>query len=169
MTRVLPFLICLCLGPAAGAEDYRPIGKFVLKSHFKVTGDRITPVPMKPVVFEVASDGVHVRITADGNEDAQSVFEIYRADGIGRQRPGASNLDIIPGLQAISTTGGVVRHLRLSRETLTITTFPGLSNQTIISHAVPAEPDPPKAPPVAAKQEPTPATTPPPHEASSRR
>jgi hypothetical protein len=50
---------------------------------------------------------------------------------------------VIPGLQASSQTGGVLRHLRLSRESLTITTFPGVSDQTIVSHAVAAEPTSP--------------------------
>ena len=36
-------------------------------------------------------------------------------------------------------TDGVLRHLRLSRESLTITTFPGVSNQTVVSHAVAAK------------------------------
>ena len=168
MIRVLPFLCCLLLAPVAGAADYQHFGKFTLKSHFKITGDRITPVPMKPVKFDVETDGVHVRVTADGVEDAQSVFEIYRSDGVGRQRPGNTQLDIIPGVQAMSTSGGVVRHLRLSRDALTITTFPGLSNQTIVSHAIPAEPAPPTAPAKTASGQPTPV---PPltHEPTSRR
>ena len=39
----------------------------------------------------------------------------------------------------MSKAGGVLRHLRLTRESFTITTFPGVSDQTIISHAIAAE------------------------------
>jgi hypothetical protein len=49
-------------------------------------------------------------------------------------------LEIIPGVQAMSRADGVLRHLRLSGESLTITTFPGVSDQTIVSHAVAAVP-----------------------------
>ena len=69
-------------------------------------------------------------------------FEIYRSDGIGRQRQGSGALEVIPGIQATSTVGGVLRHLRLSRESMTITTFPGVSDQTIVSHSIAAEPKP---------------------------
>jgi hypothetical protein len=142
MNRALTLLTSILLAASSAAAEYRHFGRFILKSHFKITGDRITPVPIKPVVFDVATDGVHVKVTADGAEDSPSKFAIYRADGIGRQRPGDTGLDITPGLQAMSTADGVVRHLRLSAEALTLTTFPGLSNQTIVSHAVPAPAQP---------------------------
>ena len=76
-------------------------------------------------------------------------FEIYRSDGIGRQRKGSGALEVIPGLQATSNVGGILRHLRLSRESMTITTFPGVSDQTIVSHAIAAEP---KTEPALAKE-----------------
>ena len=163
MIRKLSVMLCL-LCATADAGEYKPFGRFVLKSHFKITGDRITPIPIKPVVFDVATDGVNVRVTADGAEDAPSEFSIYRADGIGRQRPGDTGLDITPGLQAMSTSGGVVRHLRLSGDALTLTTFPGLSNQTIVSHAVPVTSDPAKQATKRPQPEPSPT-----HESTSRR
>jgi hypothetical protein len=126
--------------PASPAGEFKHFGDFLLTSHFKITGDKITPIPMKPIAFRVFTDGVHVRISAAGDDEAQTTYEIYRSDGIGRQRPGRGALEVIPGLQATTTTGGVLRHLRLSRESLTLTTFPGVSDQTIVSHAVAAEP-----------------------------
>jgi hypothetical protein len=136
MTRILTVLICLVLASALSAAEFRPFANFILKSHFKVTGDRVTPIPMKPIVFHVATDGVRVRITAEGDDEASNTFEIYRSDGVGRRRTGESALDVIPGIQATSNTGGVLRHVRLTRESLTLTTFPGVSDQTIITHAV---------------------------------
>jgi hypothetical protein len=157
MTHALSLLLCLTLTAAASAAEFRHFGNFLLKSHFKVTGDRITPIPMKPIVFRVATDGMRLRITAEGDDEAHTSFEIYRSDGIGRQRAGTADLDVIPGVQAMSTGGGVLRHVRLTRETLTITTFPGLSDQTIVSHAVATEltaapPTTPKPPPPAPKR-----------------
>ena len=95
---------------------------------------------MKRIAFSVSTDGVRIRVTAEGDEDARTTFEIYRSDGIGRQRQGGGALEVIPGLQAMSNVGGVLRHLRLSREAMTITTFPGVSDQTIVSHSIAAEP-----------------------------
>lgn len=136
MIRTLPILIGLALGPALRADEFRPFANFLLHSHVKVIGDRVAPIPMKPIVFHVATDGVRVRITAEGDDEAGSTFEIYRSDGIGRQRTGQATLEVVPGIQAMSKSGGVLRHLRLTREALTITTFPGVSDHTIITHAL---------------------------------
>ncbi|MCX6880034.1 MAG: hypothetical protein NTW21_40465 [Verrucomicrobia bacterium] len=142
MIRILTVLIGLALAPVPSAAEFRHFANFSLKSHFKITGDRVTPIPMKPILFDVSTDGVRVRITAAGDNEARTTFEIYRSDGVGRQRSGETTLDVIAGIQAMSTSGGVLRHLRLTRESLTITTFPGVSDQTIITHAVAAAPSP---------------------------
>lgn len=134
--------IGLTLASAVSAAEFKHVGDFLLQSHFKLTGDKITPIPMKPLAFRVFTDGVRIKITAEGDDESHTTFEIYRSDGIGRQRAGRGALEVIPGLQATSNTGGVIRHLRLSRETMTITTFPGVSDQTIVSHSIAAEPKP---------------------------
>jgi hypothetical protein len=99
---------------------------------------------MKPIAFRVTTDGVTIRVSPEGEVDAHTSFLIYRSDGIGRQRSGAGALEVIPGVQASSTKDATLRHLRLSRESLTITTFPGVSDQTIVSYAVAAEPKQPE-------------------------
>lgn len=132
--------LCLVSVSAAAAADFKHVGDFLLQSHFKLTGDKITPIPMKPIAFRVYTDGTRIQISAEGDEDSRTTFDIYRSDGIGRQRSGRGALEVIPGLQATCKTGGVLRHLRLSRESMTITTFPGVSDQTIVSHAIAAEP-----------------------------
>ncbi len=128
------------LSPVVHASDFKHVGDFLLQAHFKLTGQQVTPIPMKPIAFRVFSDGVRIRVAAESDEAAHTTFEIYRSDGIGRQRQGAGALEVIPGLQAMSNTSGIIRHLRLSRESMTITTFPGVSDQTIVSHAIAAEP-----------------------------
>jgi hypothetical protein len=133
------------------AAEFKHVGDFLLQSHFKLTGDKLTPVPMKPIAFRVYTDGVQIKVSAEGDDDSHTTYEIYRSDGIGRQRTGRGALEVIPGLQATSNTGGVLRHLRLSRESLTITTFPGVSDQTIVSHAVAAEPKPAETNPHASQ------------------
>jgi len=138
MTRHLIPLILLAAAPFAPAMEFRHVGDFLLNSHFKITGGKVTDIPMKPMALHVYTDGVKIRISAEDEPSAFSTYEIYRSDGIGRQREDSGALEIIPGLQAMSRTDGVMRHLRLSGESLTITTFPGVSDQTIVSHAVAA-------------------------------
>lgn len=140
MTRIFAFIMVLVFSPVVSASEFKHVGDFLLQAHFKVTGQHVTPIPMKPIAFRVFTDGVRIRVTAEGDESSHSTFEIYRSDGIGRQRQGGGALEVIPGLQAMSNVAGTLRHLRLSRESMTITTFPGVSDQTIVSHAVAAEP-----------------------------
>lgn len=164
MIRAITMALGLCLADASAAAEFKHVGDFLLQSHFKLTGGKITPIPMKPIAFRVSSDGVHIRIAAEGDEESHSTFEIYRSDGIGRQRTSGGALEVIPGLQAISQRGGILRHLRLSTETLTITTFPGVSDQTVVSHAVAAQPQPTK-PPTPETKPPSPEAKPPTSEA----
>lgn len=140
MNHHLAALALLAFATVAHATEFKHVGDFLLQAHFKLTGQQVTPIPMKPIAFRVFTDGVRIRVSAEGDEESHSTFEIYRSDGIGRQRQGAGALEVIPGLQAMSNSGGTLRHLRLCRESMTITTFPGVSDQTIVSHAVAAEP-----------------------------
>lgn len=130
----------ISLASVAFSAEFKHVGDFLLQSHFKLVGQQITPIPTKPIAFRVFSDGIHIRVSAEGEEDSHSTFEIYRSDGIARQRQGAGAIEIIPGLQASSNSGGTLRHLRLSRESMTITSFPAVSDQTVVSHSVAATP-----------------------------
>jgi hypothetical protein len=125
---------------AASAGEFKHVGDYLLQTRFKLTGGKMTPIPMKPIAFRVYTDGVSVRVSTEDDSESRTTFEIYRSDGIGRQRTGRGALEVIPGVQATCETGGSLRHLRLSAESMTITTFPGVSDQTIVSYAVAAEP-----------------------------
>lgn len=138
--RLLSVLLTIVFLSSARADEYKHVGDFLLRSHFKLTGEKVTPIPMKPIAFRVYTDGIRIRVNVEGEDESHTTFEIYRSDGISRQRRGSGALEVIPGLQAMSHVGGMLRHLRLSRESLTITTFPGVSDQTVVSYAVAAEP-----------------------------
>jgi hypothetical protein len=141
MKRFLTSLGCLwlALGQLARADEFRHVGDYLLRSRVKLNGTRSIPIAIKPMVFHVFTDGVEVRITAEDDEDARTTFEIYRSDGIGSQKGANGAIEIIPGVQALSRNGGLLRHLRLSREFLTITAFPGVSDQTVVTHAIAVE------------------------------
>ncbi len=141
MIRYLLIIAALAASHSAlAAGGFTHVGDYLLQSHFKIRGGDKTSIAMKPIAFRVFTDGVTVRVTAEGDDEAHTSFEIYRSDGIGRQRSAGGALEIIPGIQATSRTGGAMRHLRLTRESMTITTFPGVSDQTIVSHSIAAEP-----------------------------
>lgn len=140
--RLLTLIALFASGAVVHATGFKHVGDFLLQAQYKLTGQQMTPIPIKPIAFSVFTDGVRIRVTAEGVEEARTTFEIYRSDGIGRQRQGGGALEVIPGLQAMSNVGGVLRHLRLSRDSMTITTFPGVSDQTIVSHSIAAEPKP---------------------------
>lgn len=142
MNHLFSLLLCFALSPAAIAAEFKAIGDYQLQAHFKLTGQQMTPIPIKPVVFHVSTDGVQIRVATVDGEDSYATFEIYSSDGIGRPRPGANALEVIPGLQAMSRADGTLRHLCISRESMTLTTFPSLSDQTLVSFAIAAQPQP---------------------------
>lgn len=138
MKALILSLLCFA-SVAAHATEFRHIGNFLMQSHFKVTGTGATPIPMKPVAFKVYTDGVTVRINLmEDEKEAFTSFTIYRSDGISRQRSDSGAIEVIPGIQASSNIDGTLRHLRLTKESFTITTFLGVSDQTTVSYAVAA-------------------------------
>ncbi|GAA5484427.1 hypothetical protein [Haloferula sargassicola] len=136
----------------ASAEDFRHIGDFTVQSRIKVAEGKVIRMPVEPLILSAYTDGISVRLSADGDVSSSSDYTIYRSDGIGRQRGRDGALEVLPGVQATSQNGGVLRQLRLTEETLTITTFPGISNQTVIIHAVASAP--PKAKPISPDEPP---------------
>ncbi len=140
---ILGFLL-IAVSTAAAAE-FRHIGDFVVRSRIKVTEDQAKPTTIKPLRLSVYTDGITVRISTTGEVENSSEYKIYRSDGIGRQQGEGGALEVVPGVQARSEKGGVLRQIRLTERTLTLTSFPGVSNQIIVTHAVAASP--PKAVP----------------------
>ena len=47
-----------------------------------------------------------------------------------------TNIHLNAGIQASSNKGGELRHLRLTTEEMTITTFPARSDQAVVIHAI---------------------------------
>lgn len=137
--------LALAFPAIAAGGDFASFGDYVVRQQTKILGSgKVVQVPIKPLRLSVSTDGITVRLATSSQSDAWSTFTIYRSDGIGRQdRPGGP-LEVVPGVQATSDHGGVHKHLRLTRDTLTLTTFPGVSDQTVVIHAVldPSSADP---------------------------
>lgn len=145
-------------GDVLPAEDFRHIGDYLVTSRLKVTDAEVTRVAIKPFRLSAFTNGTEVRISTAGDEESASAFQIYRSDGIGRQAARSAALEIVPGLQASSTQGGTLSHLRLTPASLTITRFPGVSNQTIVTHAVAATPASSSKNPAASSTDRSPAS-----------
>ncbi len=140
MKNLVRLSILLFAIGCAQAGQFRHVGDFLLQSHYKLAGTKMTAIPMKAIAFHVFTDGVTIRVSPEGQENSHTSFEIYRSDGIGRQRAGSGALEVVPGVQAYTSAGGTLRHLRISQESMTITTFPGVSDQTIVSYSIAATP-----------------------------
>lgn len=136
--KTIRTIICLLLAAVitAGGDEFRHIGDFIVKSRLKVSPTQTVPVPIKPLRLSVFTDGAKLRISTDGEASQASEFTIYRSDGIGQQRSSGGALEVVPGVQASSDKGGILKQIRLTRDSLTITSFPGVSDQIVITRAV---------------------------------
>ncbi|MCH7227156.1 hypothetical protein [Haloferula sp. A504] len=150
MKHGIVILFTLLAATAIQAAEFRHIGDFAVRSRIKIVEDHAFPTTIKPLRLSAFTDGITVRISTTGDPENASEYTIYRSDGIGRQQGRNGALEVIPGVQASSDKGGVLRQLRLTERTLTLTSFPGVSNQVVVTHAVviappravPADPPP---------------------------
>lgn len=153
-SRAVLVAFAFALTVRAGEGDFGSFGEYVIRSQTKITGTgKVIQVPIKPLKLSVSTDGVTVRLSTGTQADAWSSFTIYRSDGIGRQSVPGGPLEVIPGVQATSDHGGVHKHLRLTRDSLTLTVFPGVSDQTVITHAILSTPSPDEQPATGPREE----------------
>ncbi len=156
VSRATLLSLALACSSTADEGDFGSFGDYLIRSQTKITGSgKVIRVPIKPLKLAVSTDGVTVRLSTGSQSDAWSTFTIYRSDGIGRQNQPGGPLEVVPGIQATSDHGGVHKHLRLTRDTLTLTVFPGVSDQTVITHATLAPP--PAEPPARDPRDESPA------------
>ena len=135
MKQALTAVIAFALATSASIAEMRHVGDFMLLCRSKITGEKHQAMPIKPMVFHVSTDGVHVQVKLDDKEET-NIFYVYASEGIGRLNKDSNTLEIVPGVQASSNKGGELRHLRLTTEEMTITTFPARSDQAVVIHAI---------------------------------
>lgn len=135
MKHALTAGIIIAFAITTAFAEMRRVGEFVLVSRSKITGENHQAIPIKPMVFHVSTDGVQVLVKLGDSDDA-STYHVYYSDGIGRLNKESNTLEIVPGIQASSNKDGELRHLRLTTEEMTITTFPARSDQAVVIRAV---------------------------------
>lgn len=122
--------------PSKLPPGYRHIGVYKMNSKMVVERGSAMPVVISPLVYHVYSDGIDVRLycRADG-EDNFTSYSIYRSDGVGVVRP-SGEINLVAGVQAMSTKGDMVRQISVTRASLTMVKTPPRSHRVIITRAV---------------------------------
>ena len=69
--------------------------------------------------LELFTDGVEIRLKADDSNTNYLTFQVYQSHGV----YDSEGEVLVPGLQAFSQQGGVLRQLSVSSELLTLTRF----------------------------------------------
>lgn len=122
----------------AGAErsvpkEFRNVGMYELEKRVKIRDGVAFPVAIKTIRYEVYTDGITVRCYGEKGS-AFTSFEIYRRDGISVSR-GKGMIERMPGIQAKSVVGDVVRQMSLTEERMTLARFPALSDIVEITYS----------------------------------
>jgi hypothetical protein len=114
-------------------EGFRQVGLYRLTQRVKVREGVAMEVTIRPVDYQVYTDGITIRCYGADSE-AYTSFEIYRRDGMTITRPGGL-IETVPGVQASSLVGDSLRQMSLSEDQLVLSRFPGLSNTVEITYA----------------------------------
>ena len=140
----LPFLLALAAvllsSTVVSANDqelppgFRFVGNYLVDERVKVTDEGVLAVAMRPFVCRVYTDGVAVRVYGNDAVDGYTSFTIYRNEGVIVSSDGQSS-ETIPGVQARSMVGGVMRQLTLTGQGFVLTKFPALSDVVEITRA----------------------------------
>ncbi|MDP0491992.1 MAG: hypothetical protein Q7Q71_13160 [Verrucomicrobiota bacterium JB023] len=110
---------------------FKEIGTFEVTGGQLLASKKLSALALAPLLLEVFTDGVDVRVKLSGQDEGYLEFQIYRNDGI--FDGGSENL--LPGLQGFSDQGGVIRHLSLTQEKLVIVKHPSRSSEIEVTYA----------------------------------
>lgn len=125
------------MGPRAAAEipaSFSYVGSYQLVKRVKIRSGKPTAIAIPALKYRVYTDGIALRFYGAEDDSGFTSFEVYRTDGITRLRED-SLLENVPGVQARSLVGQVLRQVTLTAETLTLTKFPALCDAVEITYA----------------------------------
>lgn len=115
--------------------EFNYVGTYKLAKRVKVRSGRAIPITIPALSYLVYSDGITLRFYGEAGGTAHTSFEIYRSDGVARQRK-HNVLENVPGVQARSFVGQVLRQVTLTGQTMTLTKFPAVSDAVEITYAM---------------------------------
>lgn len=115
----------------ATPTEFKEVGVFRVTKAVLTQLGKTTEVEKGDLILQVFTDGIDVRISPLGQDDDFLAFQIYQSGSIFE----AGGKNSIPGVQAFSDQGEVVRHLVLHKKLLTITKFPTSTSDVEIVYA----------------------------------
>jgi len=135
----LAFLLCLTPGTGIAREDslppgFRFVGNYRFDKRMKIRDGESFNVRSKAFFCRVYTDGITVRVYGESASEAYTSFTVHRNDGI-LTGAGTDIMETVPGLQAYSLIGNILRQLTLTEERLVLTKFPALSDIVEITYA----------------------------------
>jgi len=146
MIKAVPYLLlalaslpCLMPGTSIAQEDslppgFRFVGNYRFDKRMKIRDGASFNVRSKAFFCRAYTDGITVRVYGERATEAYTSFTIHRNDGI-LTGAGTNKMETVPGLQAYSLVGNILRQLTLTEELLVLTKFPALSDVVEITYA----------------------------------
>jgi hypothetical protein len=145
MIKTVPYLLlalvslCLMSGTSIAGDDslppgFRFVGNYRFDKRMKIRDGASFNVRSKAFFCRVYTDGITVRVYGESATEAYTSFTIHRNDGI-LTGAGTNKMETVPGLQAYSLVGNILRQLTLTEERLVLTKFPALSDIVEITYA----------------------------------
>ena len=116
---------------ASESTVFRQVGSFKVTRAVLVKLGQTTEVEKGELILNVFTDEIDIRISPENQDDDYLAFQIYRNGGI----LDPTTKDLLPGVQAFSDQGEVVRHLVLNSKLLTLTKFPTSTGDVEIIYA----------------------------------
>ncbi len=111
--------------------QFREIGSFRVTEAVITKLGKTSEIQKGEIILRVFSDGIDIRISPEGQDDDYLAFQIYRNTGIFDP----AGKESLPGVQAFSDQGEVVRHLVVNSKLLTLTKFPTSTSDVEIIYA----------------------------------
>ena len=139
---VFTLLLCVYLGAPQAAfsqeeslpAGFRFVGNYRVVKRVKIRDGSPFSVVTKQMNCRVYTDGISVRVYGETEVGGFTSFNIYRNDGIIVETSRVAR-DVMPGLQASTQVGDVMRQLTLTEERLVLTKFPALSDIVEVTYA----------------------------------
>ncbi len=133
------WLFLITSGNLRAEEDglpagFRFVGNYQFEKRVKLRDGKPIPIATKAFVCRVFTDGITVRVYGGEGAEGYTSFTIYQNDGI-MLKTGTNVIESVPGVQAQTLVGNVMRQLTLTQQGFVLTTFPALSDVVELTYA----------------------------------
>ena len=113
---------------------YRFAGNYRFDKRVKIRDGEALRIQSKAFYCRVYTDGITVRVYGENSKESYTSFTIHRNDGI-LAGAGTNKMETLPGIQAYSLVGNVLRQLTLTEDRLVVTKFPAFSDVVEVTYA----------------------------------